>query len=32
MFILVIGENDILQSSQFVGTKKKDLFCNGAFY
>ena len=23
MFILVLGENDILQSSQFVGTKKK---------
>lgn len=22
MFILVLGENDILQSSQFVGTKK----------
>lgn len=26
MFILVLGENDILQSSQFVGTKKSIYF------
>ena len=26
MFILVLGENDILQSSQFVGTKKKRIY------